>query len=395
MAINYGSIIDGASRSDNIDQAGLVLDMEGLTHLLDENSYYFEALTRKIGKVITASRFKHEYRERRLIREFVTLSADSAASATTFTTNDWNRIKANNYLYNTRTGELVLVQTLPTTSTVTITGLASDGSTAHSIAWLSGDILINVGESHADGDEVPAAFSADTIDKYDYIMQKDRRIQTTDQEEAEQHYDSTEKRRMDQRQAWIEYHRDMNLLFYIGQNGRETTSSGSGRRHCCGGLIEKITENVTDFTKVNGGFTLESLAGMLADTHYHSQSSDRKFGLFGVNAWKAISSWPRDALKTNPNETKWGIRVDTIITGFGDIDVAYDNQLNARLGLDGQAFVLDTQHIRQIQMQKLPIRIIENIPNLSGVHQNVDAITGTFGLQLLFPELHARAFGIK
>jgi len=394
MAINYGDMISGASRSDNINQNGLVIDMEKFTKLLDENAYFLEALTRKVGKRITANRMKHEYRERRLIRNYCTVTTAAAVGATSFVTNEYNRVYVNFYVYNPRTTDLMLVTAAPTTTTVTmVDAVAGTGGTSY--AWVANDILIILGESHAEGEEVPVAFSVDSINKYDYLMQKDRRIQATDIEEAEEHYDKDEKRAMDRKQAMISYRRDMNMLFYVGKNGREVTSASGPRRHCCGGLIEKISENVVDFSSQGSAFTLPALEGIMALTKYHSQSSESKFGLFGTRAWSAMSNWGRNALLISTDHKEWGLRINKIITGYGDIDVAYDPVLNETNGLQGHAFIIDTMHVRQLQMKGLPVRVILDIPNLSTVHQTVDAITGTFGLQLLFPELHARATGIQ
>ena len=72
---DFGAIIEGAARADNINQSGLVLDMESRTHLLDPDSFLFLALSRKMNPEIEATRFKHEYRERRLTPNYSTCSS--------------------------------------------------------------------------------------------------------------------------------------------------------------------------------------------------------------------------------------------------------------------------------------------------------------------------------
>jgi len=68
MAIDYGTIIDAAARSDSVNSSGLPIDMEKQTALLDPNSYVFEAITRQVGKKKETNQMKHEYRERRCSR---------------------------------------------------------------------------------------------------------------------------------------------------------------------------------------------------------------------------------------------------------------------------------------------------------------------------------------
>jgi len=94
MAVNYGELIDGAARSDSINQNGLIVDMEPYIKLLDEDSYFFEALTRKLGGgTETTKRWKHEFMTARLIPSYALVSAVSAANATTVYIAEYDRVK--------------------------------------------------------------------------------------------------------------------------------------------------------------------------------------------------------------------------------------------------------------------------------------------------------------
>jgi hypothetical protein len=396
MAIDFGTLIDGAARSDQINQNGLVIDMEPFTKLLDENSYWFEALTRKIGNgTETTKRWKHEFMTDRLLPSYASVSAASAANATTVYISEYDRVKDDFLLFNTTTKDLVKVTGVPTTTSVTVTEATTGTTPTTTKAWGVGNILVIMGEAHAEGEEVPAAYSNEPTNDFDYVMTKDRRISATIEEEAEQTYDPTKKRARDRKKGWIMYKREQNLLFYLGKRTREVTSASGARRHICGGLIEKLSENFSDMSAAQGAITLEFLSNILGDTKYHSASSDSKIFIGGNKAWNNISAWPREALRVSPNDTKWGIAINSILTGHGSMDVGYDPMLNAKNGLDDRFFIIDTQHVRQLTMQGLPIRMITDIPNLSTVHTKVDAITGTFGLQVSLPELHASGSGVQ
>jgi hypothetical protein len=233
------------------------------------------------------------------------------------------------------------------------------------------------------------------VDVYDYLMQTDRIVQATDIEEAEAHYDPTEKLDADRRLAFIEYQRDRNMLFYVGQRAKEVTTASGRRRYCMGGVFEKFSENSFDLSQAGSGFTRETLSNILGATKYKGASSETKVALFGLNGWRAISSWPVDALRVSPNDKTWGVEINRILTGFGALDVGYDPVLSGENGLADRAIVFDGAHVRSMYLKTKPVRMLTNIGNTNDIHNTTDAITGTFGLQAKFPELHAQIQGIQ
>jgi hypothetical protein len=395
MAIDYGTIIDAASRSDSVNTSGLPIDMEAQTALLDPNSYVFEAITRQIGKKLACNQMKHEYRERRVIPAFGTLTAAVTVGASTLTmANDYTRVKNDYLLYIPYSGEMLLVQDASIDSTVSVVR-ASSGTGTIQNAVPNGQKVMILGEAHAEGEEVPAAVSVQSINKYNYIMQKDRRVQVTDINEAIEHYDQSEQLAMDRKQAFIEYKRDVNLLMYVGVGSREVTSASGPRRHVCSGLIERLTENNVDLSGAGAGLTIETCGLLMHDTKYRGASSEGKILIVGTNGAQAISAWGLNALRVSPMEKQWGLRINTIKTAFGDLEVVFDPALNADYNLADRGFVIDKQHIRQMFLRTLDVRMYLNIPNLSSLHSTVDAISGTFGLQVKFEELHGAITGIK
>jgi hypothetical protein len=394
VAINYGSLISGAARTDTINSSGQPLDMEAQTALLDPNSYVFLALVRAIGADIAVDRMKHEYRERRLIPNFSYVSAAAAIGATSISINDYTRIHNDHLLYFPKTGDLVLVQDASIDETVDVV-LMPNGSGGITKALSVNDKVVILSEAHAEGEAIPTAFTNDSVDVYDYLMQTDRVVQATDIEEAEAHYDPSEKLDADRRLAFIEYQRDRNVLFYVGQRAREIVTASGRRRYCMGGVFEKFSENIFDLSQAGAGFTRETLSNILGATKYHGAASETKVALFGTNGWRAISSWPIDALRVSPNEKSWGVAVNRIITGFGNLDVAYDPVLAADKGLADRAIVFDGAHVKSMFLKTKPVRMLLNIGNTNDIHNMTDAITGTFGLQAKFPELHAQIQGIQ
>jgi hypothetical protein len=390
---DYGTIIDGAARSDNILQGGIPVDMEAQTMLLDPNAYPFEVISRQINEKEATDQMKHEYREKRLTPLFTETTAAAAAGATSITVADYTRIKNDYLLYVPSTGEMLLVQDTSIDSTVDVVN-ASTGS-GGIVSAIASDAKINIlGEAHAEGETTPTATSNEPIIKSNYVMQKDLTITVTDIEEAIRHYGNEKKRDTDRRDGWIQYKKAQNLLYYVATGSREVASASGPRRHVCSGLLELITENVKDAADASDGLTLDTIASLIGVCKRPGASSDKKLTIVGVNGQMAISAWPREKLQVSVLEKKWGVRVNTLITGFGDTDIVYDSMLNEEYGLDSHLFVLDMKFIKQLYLRTMPVRLFADIAT-GNIHQKLDAISGTFGLQVKGNELHGRIYGIK
>ena len=393
---DYGTILTDAARSDTVNASGLPLDMESRTKELEPDSYMMVALTRMFGEKVVAKQFKHSYRERRPIPNYSEASAATAAAASAISVKDYTRCQNDHLLYIPKSGEMYLIQDSSIDETVTVVRWpAGTGTVITAIA--AGDPIIIGAEAHAEGEAVPTAYSNISVDVDDYCMQLDRSIKKTDVEAAIEHYDDREKSlALDRKIAWIETMRDINILFYVGQAGRDITSASGRRRHCLGGVFEKFTENDIDLSEGGGGLTEETLASILAEITFFSSSGKKKIGLFGTNGWKNISAWPKNALRTSPEATAWGVKaMNTIYTGFGNMDVAYDNVLEAKKGLADRAVILDQNHMRQMYVQGLPLKLYPGIQANDDIHNIQDCISGTVGIMTPLKELYAQISGIK
>jgi len=399
-AVQNGAVIDGAARSDNVNSAGLIIDMEKIIHELEPDEYKMVALMKMFGEDRSCLQMKHQWQEDRPIPNYSTISQTSAAAATTIYINDYTRVQDDNVLIiiNKTTGaikERLLVQDTGIDESVDVVAI-TDGSSGCTNALAVGDIVVIGPESHAEGEDVPVAYTNKTTDLYTYNMQIDRAVKITDQEEAIAHYDDRQQSlAWSRKKAWIETMRDVNMLFYLATKERETTTASGRRRYLCDGVFALFSENNIDLAETEGGFTEETLGGILAATKFYSGSGEKKILLGGANGWAAISAWPKAALRVSPREEAWGIRLNRIITGFGDIDVGYDNSLNANVGLADRAVVLDPVLMRRLYLQNIGwFKMHQNIQSARDIHNKEDAISGTCGIMAPLAELYAQVSGI-
>jgi len=387
-------IIATAARSDNINSGGLPLSMERYTAYMDQNSYLYLTITRRLKKALAVGRMKHEYRERRLIENYATVKTAQAAGVGDFKVNEPTRIHVDDAIHfkgtiylvtavNSSTGQIDIVR-------------AVDGSTATTVdAQAVGDIVNITLEAHAEGEAVPSPYTTTSEDKYDYVMQSDRVVGDTDIHQSIDHYDPREKGRMsDLKQAYIEYERDRNLLYYVGESSREITTAGGRRRYICSGLFAKLVTNQINLGAGGPAFTEELMSAIMGKTMYWGQSSQGKIGIWGNKPWNKISSWPKSSLRVDPNWTKWGVKVNRIMTGYGEMLVGYDPVLSDKNGLGDRGVILDAKQSTLLHLRGLPVRIYRNITARDNIHNTYDAISGTFGLQLKWEELGAQVKGV-
>lgn len=399
MAINQGTVI-ATARADNVNTAGQRIDMEETIHQLEPNDTKLVTLTNKLGTIPPAKNFKHEYEEIRPIENYTTLGTATSAAGSTLYPRDWDRIKNDCVLTiidkdNGAIKDQIIATQSPTTASCTfVKWSGTTGSGGATVQYDVDDIVVIGNEAHAEGEDVPPAYTNNTVNSYVYATQSDRAIKATDVKQAIAYYDDFNRgMALARKNALLEYKRNMCLQGYVGKGTKESTTA-SLNRYGCSGLIELLTENIDDMTNVAGGFTLQTLTNMMGDVTPFS-SSKSKILLAGNIAMSYISSWAESSLRTTPSESAtWGIKIVEVITGFGNVLITHDPVLNSNTGLAGYAFLLDQDSPRKFYVQNLPVRLVVNIQNPIDIHNTEDVITGTFGYIAYLVERNAYAYGI-
>lgn len=376
------------------------VDMEPMLHMLEETrNPSFERILRKIAKKVAKSRMKFEWRYRRIMPRSVKVTVVDAVGQSHIEVDNFAYVHRDDLLYNTRTKELYLANFTPTSggqapdATVDILSYPTAGTLQTATAV--GDVINILTESHAEGEDLPEYWSTVPTADFDYIMQIDRRsAEISDVAEAEAEYDPRGQRALDNKLAMIELMQGLNLLFYLSQSTRETTSASGPRRHALGGMRQKIVTNRMDVSGVPGGLTPQMIGELLRKTKYQGRASENKSAMIGQYALQAVSSWPVGAVQVSPREKQWGYNIKTIITPHGNLDLMYDHALTEDHGLADVLVIFDPAHVRQTYLRTLGMKVIKKVANLSTTHKIVDAVTTTAGLQLYHEELHAWLEGI-
>jgi len=389
------SIINGAVKSTDILAARKPISMEKFATKLDDSVAFFTKLTQRINGIQVTGNMKHSFRELRLRPSAVTLSADEAAAQTSLSVSNPGAFLADDAIYSPSTREIFYCnETIGGTAVATAVLVRnSTGSGGITNAIPSGAVLYNLAESHAEGEDIPAARAVKQTSEDVYLYQKDATLKHTDIQINEDDY-GQKKLDEDREVEMIQYVKELNMVLYTGDNSYEDTS-GDGRRWLPAGLEYYLYNSGFDASELAGGLTLAAFAEIIRPTKEHSASSEIKNALCGTNAWATISMYPATSVRVEPGKDKsWGVTVRRLITGFGDMDVSYDSCLSATNGMADRMFIIDAKHIQQLQLRGLPLIMKRNVNDASDIHNVVDVITGTRGMELKLIELHKEVFGI-
>jgi len=397
--IDRGTVVDGAKYTSNINSSGVPIDMEARTRTYKPRNYTTLHLMGKFGKSVEAKDMVHKYRERRPIANWTQIAVADAIGQSHIEVDDYSIIKNDVVLWIIRDGEVImqlLVQDTSIDATVDVVPFSgTTGSGTLAAATEVGDIVVVGPEAHAEGEAVPTAYSNISTNQEDYLMQVDRAIKKTDIEAHIGKYDEREKKLAeDLIMAWVEENSKLNLAMFLGQKTLESTS-GDGRRYAFRGLIDRITENVDDYSAVGSGWTVQALQEILRKTRDDTPAGGIPVLVAGVNINNAISSWPEGSVRVDPSSTKWGIKVRTIQTQYDDVALVYDNVLVDRYGLADRGFILNSAHMKKMHLMGLPMKAYYNITNTRDIHNMEHAISGTCGLQVGLIEAHAAVKGVN
>ncbi len=388
MPVTTGSVL-----TSDIAAQKVPVHMDKKIHFEEESAFRFESITRRFRPVASVDNMKIEFMEHELYKRVLTCSA--AESGQTISVDHPEYAHRDMGVYNTRTHETYLMaeDIGGTGSAGKITVVNQTGSGNITNATADGDLLIIMPEAHAEGEALPPAFSNKPTFFSTYLQQSDKTLKYSDLSKGQREYGENQYL-IDRRQGWISYKQAMNLKLLLGGEVRETTS-GDGRRHMMRGLRDWITTNKENMGPAGGVLSLATIGEMMRETMVMGVSSDSKIGLAGSNSLTALSALPISQIRTTVSETSWGKKITQIVTPFGPLSFAYDKTLSAEFGLADNFIILDPVSVHRVQFKNMAPHMMLNVTNAEDIHNTIDAITGTYGLKVVYESLCAWFYGIS
>jgi len=394
------SFIKGSVRSDQPNQDRKPISMEKFATKLDDEAAFFIKLLQAVGGIQTVGRMETKHRELRLNPIVHTTTSAFTSGGLTLELTNAGFLNDDDMLYIPSLRKYLAVADTSIGAADTEVGVRkidAASTTGPDFDIGSGVIVQNLGESHAEGEAIPAARAGKQTTVTTYLYQKDETVEHTDIEINEDEYGQS-KLDEDREQAMIQYLRQLALMFYGGLNIRETLSADGPRRGIPAGLEYYLYANGVDAAGIGGGgLTMASLGQVLRLAYAHSSAGGKTI-ISGSNGHALISALPSSFVRLEPGEDKsWGVTVNQIVTPFGNAKIGYDPVLSAEYGMADRMFILDLnkRHIGQLQLKGLPLQMKRNVNNASDIHNVTDVITGTRGFFLKLIELHREIFNVQ
>ena len=378
--------------SSTVAAQKIPIDMDSEIKYEETGSFRYEYYTRKLNAPEQHANMKVEWIENELYP--CVLVVTGASAGTTIPVDNPQYAHRDQLLFNTRTKEVCLMNEdiggTGTSGSVTVVNHTGSGSI--STAAAADDVLIILPETHAEGEDVPPAFSQKPDFFYTYMMQSDETLKVSDIAKNQKEY-GLKQYLSDRKQMWIYRKRGINLSLLVNKPMRETASA-SVRRHSSQGLDYAIQTNRVDCSYVQGVMDLGMVGELMRVTTRQGASSPTKIGIAGQNAMVSLSSIPVSAIETTVSETEWGKRLTSLRTPFGDLAFDHDRSLSDEFGLGDIFVILDPKCPVRLQYQGLPEQMVMNINGTTDFHNMTDLFTGTWGQKFCLEKLSAWIYNI-
>lgn len=252
-----------------------------------------------------------------LIEEFdvptkVTIAQTEASAGTTIYVSAYGTtLVKDTLLYNPRTDDLRLVDSTPTSNTVTVT--ISQGGTT-SAAWKQGDEVFVLPPAIAENDETYRSASVADANIYNYVQICKLQFAITRLEDKmETHFGGAgSKRAQLKKQKYREFRIKAELLKYFG--GRSSSGTAPATRYMQGGLVHFL-RNGTLYKNFNGTFTESGYDNFIGD--YSDQNPDVEVinHCCAPNVIRQINYMCKDKIRLSPDSKRYGLNLNQYIGG--------------------------------------------------------------------------------
>ena len=347
--------ISGARNTGNILTDRLVVDMRDQIALLDPNEGPFVTFLKK-AKADTRTVYnpKFEWLEDDLIGVYTEIATAISSNSTTSVVVDSAE--------NIRPGDVILVSTeqmiVTAVSSNTLTVIREAGGTALASIPVDSPVRV-IGKAYEENSTSPNVLSTKESVVYNYTQIFRTPIALSNTEDKAKLYGGKD-RAYQRRKALIEHKRDIANAMYFGKKAMDTT--GDAPRRTMGGLLSFLTQSQA-FSEEGGGtpqLTYATFDEYVAQPAFRYGSKE-KLLIAGPKLMTKINSWAIDDVLTDVSKDKtYGMRVKTLVTSYGDLQVIYDPLL-AESGHADYGRVIDPENVRYCHLDGRDTKLKTNI----------------------------------
>jgi len=287
----------------------------------------------------------------------ITVTGAGSSSAYIFTPGD--------VIKNVRTGENMLVDTVASTTTITIaSGGRAFGSTA-AAAGADGDELLIIGNANEENSGARNVNNVRSSRNSNYTQIFRTSIAATGTAQASKLYGGNEldtQRRI----KGIEHARDIERAFFFGQKKYDTSGTQGHARRTTGGVLEFIEQGGAYVQDQDGMLTAPDFNTFLREGFTYNNGGAKTL-FAGGKVVQAINEFARGQLNTETGANTYGVKVSTYMSTWGDINIVHHPLFVGEYA--GYGFLLDVENCfryRYMDGRDSKLRLNIQAPDIDG-----------------------------
>jgi hypothetical protein len=257
---------------------------------------------------------------------------------------------------NARTGEVMVVATVASATTITVAAAHRGFGTTAASAGADGDHLFLTSSLGEEGGVPKNANSTVKRLGYNYIQCFQKTYAMTDLEAAISHVTGDELSRMKRKTA-IQHARDIESAFVFGERKEATATSGH-KMNATGGIREGILTSDAYVQDQNGTISVGDFNTFIKEGGYYTDSNKRWL-VGGSNILMAAQNAALNAVQTSTGDTTFGVKITSWVSPLGEISFLRHPMFT--LDYAGEAMQLDMSCLKYRFINGLDTHLNENI----------------------------------
>lgn len=326
------SNVSGIRSTENVTQDQRKFDVSDKLWMLDADVAVLAFFARKLAKKsVIDPEFRWFEKSSPARYSAINYSTGYTAGDTSIVVDDGTVFNVGHIVKNVGSGEQLRVTNV---STNTLTVSRGYGTTS-AAAMTDNDVLVIIGNAHAEGASVPTALTSLSVKKANYTQIFRESFSVTNTQAATEFYaggsDINELRR-EHNQLHL---KDIERAFLFGEPKEDTTSTAAPIR-TTGGAKYFISTNATN---ASGTLTEAEFEGWIEDVF--TKGGEKRMGLLSPLIASAVNSWAKGKLQMFPKDKTYGIAVTSYMSIHGQLDFVVERMLAENSTWNGYAFAFD------------------------------------------------------
>lgn len=340
----------------------------------------------KLNKEV-ATDYKFEWIEDQLLPRFDILAANLTSSATTMTVTNYAYFRAGD-IVRVNQGELILIVTTPSSTTVTIKRGFGETVAAAVTATATTQLHI-LSNCFEDGATVGSFLSTVRVPQYNYTQEMRHPFSVTNRNMATEQFGQKDLE-SEQAKQLVEHKKSIEYALILGERYLDT--SATNYRSTTRGILKWISTNAKS---AGGTFTEDEMEDFLRICFRYG--SKKKMVICSPKLIQIINGFGRSKLQTRSDDSTYGITM-TQYKNAGRVVELVENVLMTNDSLSdlssiaGMGILVDIADLKLRYLQGALTVLKENIQDPSA-HARTDEYTSDVGLQLAQEKKHGYVYG--